>query len=265
MSHFSVLVKVTSERLAKHDGELGAAVKEMLRPYQEDNMGDCPKEYLEFFDAENNQKYRDEYNSGTTTMVRLADGQVVDANSDTLFRDPSPEEKTIGLTGTGFSRNLYWTSKDWGDGRGYRPKVHYIPEGAEEIELPFPEVYPTFEDYLRDYKGFAVDSETGRYGYWENPNAKWDYWTIGGRWAGLLHSLQHGGPCDYGQLSQLAKVPSTYAVLDDNGWHARGQMGMWGITLDETESQEDWYAKFHERFLDNEPPDTTLVVVDCHI
>lgn len=31
------------------------------------------------------------------------------------------------------------------------------------------------------------DEKQGDYGYWYNPNAKWDWWTVGGRWSGLLH------------------------------------------------------------------------------
>lgn len=38
-------------------------------------------------------------------------------------------------------------------------------------------MYATFEDFLREYVEADVDEETGKYGYWENPNAKWDYWT----------------------------------------------------------------------------------------
>ncbi len=29
-----------------------------------------------------------------------------------------------------------------------------------------------------------IDDETGKKGYWENPNAKWDWFRVGGRWAG---------------------------------------------------------------------------------
>lgn len=31
-----------------------------------------------------------------------------------------------------------------------------------------------------------VDEKTGKPGYWENPNAKWDWWVIGGRYGGRL-------------------------------------------------------------------------------
>lgn len=35
-----------------------------------------------------------------------------------------------------------------------------------------------------------MDEKTGKRGYWENPNAKWDWYQIGGRWNGLLVSTK---------------------------------------------------------------------------
>lgn len=32
----------------------------------------------------------------------------------------------------------------------------------------------------------SVDHKTGKRGYWENPNRKWDYWRVGGRYGGRL-------------------------------------------------------------------------------
>lgn len=52
MSHFTVLVRVPAEILQKHEGSVAKAVAAMLAPYQENNMDDCPKEFLEFNDTE---------------------------------------------------------------------------------------------------------------------------------------------------------------------------------------------------------------------
>lgn len=43
MSHFTVGVFIDPKR--------GKKLKELLAPYQENNMGDCPKEYLEFIEC----------------------------------------------------------------------------------------------------------------------------------------------------------------------------------------------------------------------
>lgn len=40
--------------------------------------------------------------------------------------------------------------------------------------------FPTFEEYV-DYYGYKKNEYTGKYGYYENPNAKWDWYSIGGR------------------------------------------------------------------------------------
>jgi hypothetical protein len=44
--------------------------------------------------------------------------------------------------------------------------------------------YPTFEDYMKDYHGY--NQENGVWGRRTNPNAKWDWWEVGGRWTGYF-------------------------------------------------------------------------------
>lgn len=58
---------------------------------------------------------------------------------------------------------------------------------------------------------------------------------------------------------------STYAVLDEEGWHAKGEMGWWGMSSDNAEDRENWSKSFFDRFIRSRDPDTYLVVVDCHI
>ena len=44
--------------------------------------------------------------------------------------------------------------------------------------------YKDIDEYAEDYHGYKkID---GRYGYLRNPNAKWDWYQVGGRWSGLL-------------------------------------------------------------------------------
>jgi len=45
--------------------------------------------------------------------------------------------------------------------------------------------YKTFDEFCRKCEGYTLDA-TGRYGYAINPNAKWDWWVIGGRWLGFF-------------------------------------------------------------------------------
>lgn len=57
-------------------------------------------------------------------------------------------------------------------------------EGALNVEVYHKDIYATFDEFMNDYKCAEKDRVTGKYGYWENPNAKWDWWDIGGRFGG---------------------------------------------------------------------------------
>jgi hypothetical protein len=50
----------------------------------------------------------------------------------------------------------------------------------------------------------AKDEETGKYGYWENPNAKWDWYQLGGRWAGFFR-LKPGAKGENGRAGLFGK------------------------------------------------------------
>ena len=101
MSHFTVMV-------------IGENPEEQLAPYQENNMGDCPEEYLAFNDV-----------------------------TDDVTRE--------------------WEDQD------------------QETK----EKYKDLDTYATEYNGYKKNDE-GRYGYWENPNAKWDWYQLGGRWSGFF-------------------------------------------------------------------------------
>lgn len=61
------------------------------------------------------------------------------------------------------------------------------PANAVLKTVTMKEFYGDFETFLSDYHGFeAPDEKTGQYGYWTNPNAQWDWYTIGGRWSGYF-------------------------------------------------------------------------------
>jgi len=54
---------------------------------------------------------------------------------------------------------------------------------------------------------------------------------------------------------------STYAVLKDDVWYEKGEMGWFGISTNEV---EDWQSEFLD-LVGTLPADTTITVVDCHI
>jgi len=61
---------------------------------------------------------------------------------------------------------------------------------------------------ITDWEGGCFDDE-GNHGYWGNPNAKWDWYSIGGRWSGSLR-LKKGKSGNVGERSgfnEKTKVP----------------------------------------------------------
>ena len=225
MSHFTVGVFIDPKR--------GKKLGELLAPYQENNMGDCPKEYLEFIEC-------------------------------------SAEE------------------------------IKEYEEHKDE--------YETLNESMAEYYGYKKDMETGKYGYWAKPNAKWDWYKIGGRWSNSILT-KNGVECDYAQLKDIdwdkmrenkkreaekiwdsnpegikryfcgiekddtketyIKRESefeTYAVITPDGkWNSKGKMGWFGASSDNAEDRENWAKSFFDTFIKDADKELILVIVDCHI
>lgn len=137
MSHFSVLV-------------VGEDPDGQLAPFQENNMGDCPEEYLEWYDTYAEE--RGTYENGNTTMVLMPDG----------------------------TETHEYLAKRCDDYRDDLPRK----------EVRFTELYPEYTDYLKDWCGYVIESD-GRCGYYYNPDAKWDWYTLGGRWVGYFKLVEN--------------------------------------------------------------------------
>lgn len=48
------------------------------------------------------------------------------------------------------------------------------------------EAYNSLDEFMYFYHGYEFNKETGKYGYWTNTNAQWNWYEVGGRWNGLL-------------------------------------------------------------------------------
>lgn len=194
MSHFSVLVVTPTEPTEEMLGEL-------LQPFHEFECTGKDDQYI--VDVDVTEYYRKQYQEGQRTRLRLENGEVVCPWEDQFYRDPTTEEVAAHgpMFGMGFGGGISYTSKDWGDGRGYRAKVRFTPDGAEEIEVPYSELM-TFAEYCEeDGKPITQSPDVSgdhKYGYTlvndagevvkvidrTNPNSKWDWWMVGGRYSG---------------------------------------------------------------------------------
>lgn len=203
MSHFAVMVAIPNAKNRIYgesqntelDGEfLDDILKEMMAPFQENNMGDCPEEFLEFHDTEEENKkeyeteiwegYRKEQKNGRFRHVSKYDKEI-DKIAHPVFEKIRKEREKEGKE---FNLLLGLdTSKAEDLAVALEVAKALAEKGWEKIKIPMKEVYATFEQFMTSWHGTAErDPKTGKYGYWENPNRKWDFWTLGGRWSGHL-------------------------------------------------------------------------------
>lgn len=195
MSHFSVIVVTKEEPSAD---VLAAA----LQPFHEFECTGIDDQYIQDIDITDEAVQG--YLEGDASMMKTPSGDLISAWDDQFYREPTQEEREkIGpIGGTGWGDGMHWTSKDWGDGNGYSTRVHYVPEGYEQIDVPKDQVQ-TFAEFIRGEHGIdtiydsidEVDKEESKYRYAyrtrmgikvfrrTNPNAQWDYWRVGGRYA----------------------------------------------------------------------------------
>ena len=195
MSHFSLLV-ITNEEPTNE------TLKHTLQPFHEFECTGADDQYVQTIDV--TKDALDSYNRSTTRMVRMPDGGLVDAYDERFYREPTPEEAAHINSHRGATREFSYDSRDWEDGLGYRPKVRQFPDGSEEVDLPVIQVTPFAQwaaDYYeyhvvqsvldldtkdRDKYGYILANDNGSYSVFKrtNPNRKWDWWQIGGRWTG---------------------------------------------------------------------------------
>lgn len=147
---------------------VGEDVEEQLAPFMENCCEKPDKKYMKFNDIEDEE--RNKYENETIEKVVMPDGR--------LLNSWDKEFQVIGTFGIGTG-------------------THKVPEGLEKREVPFTELFSSFEEYMKEWCGYeARDPETGRYGYWQNPNAKWDWYVIGGRWKGYFVRKDGTGKSD---------------------------------------------------------------------
>jgi len=150
-------------------------------------MGDCHKEYMAFQDQED--ELRSEYETESASWIDLGQENDVaisgEVNRET-DRVVSETERIRG--GRRLVRRWHDMFRAPGTPRGmFGGSSHKVPEHLSTVDIPYKELHATFEEFVANHHGFTErDPEKQRYGHWENPNKKWDWWVVGGRWNGSI-------------------------------------------------------------------------------
>ena len=79
----------------------------------------------------------------------------------------------------------------------------HTPEEVDDLLAPFNECVESGSPYavFEEDADADVDKTTGRKGYWRNPNAKWDWYELSGRWRGVL-KLKDGKQGEFAPLTK---------------------------------------------------------------
>ena len=65
--------------------------------------------------------------------------------------------------------------------------------------------------------------------------------------------------------AKINSIFTTWALLDEKGWHEKGEMGWFAMANDTEDSELLFIEKFTETIQKPENQDKYLVIVDCHI
>ena len=133
MSHFVVLV-------------IGDDVDLQLAPFNEQPDADDP--HVKFVFNDRTEEFRKQYDEDSVEIIKRPDGSWI-------FPHAATDDKDAQIA---------------------------------PVSVKFSELYPTFEEFCKQWHG-ALPNEQGQFGYSSNPNAKWDWYTIGGRWSGYFKAL----------------------------------------------------------------------------
>ncbi|TWT44942.1 hypothetical protein RAS1_13620 [Phycisphaerae bacterium RAS1] len=133
-------------------------------------------------------------------------------------------------------------------------------QNLDELRSTTPE-----QRYQERSKTYETFNESGEPLSTYNPDSKWDWYVIGGRWDGWINDLETSREriddniASTREAIERNKIP--HAIITPDGeWHERGQMGWWGTLLTENENWDEQARCIFAGF-----PDERVVVVDAHI
>ena len=161
MSHYTVTLAVELPEDQMNYFGVHAHVGKMLEPYDENATAD---DYLVFCPVDD---LKDDYETGMMTAVQMSNG-IRCSPYDARFSD-----NYIARDGKVYKRHF---------GPQRTPKRTKKAKQMKVIETTLKKVYPTLADYAVEHCGYSYSKEEDAFGYYSNPDAKWDWWQIGGRW-----------------------------------------------------------------------------------
>jgi len=209
MSHFAVLV-------------VGPDPVAQLAPFHEFECTGRDDEYV--IDVDVTERALKKYAEDTTTRIKLPDGTL-----ESFF-----DEK-------GEWRQEFSQQEEDPTFKSMSRRTYYVPPGHEKVEV-LTSTLKSFEEFCKDYGGWRVDAD-GRAWDHTNPNAKWDWYQLGGRWTGFF-KLKPGCMGLLGEPSLLARDHKMDSTTADSA--LKGNIDFQAMRAkDEQQARQAWH-KVHD-------------------
>jgi len=194
MSHFTVLV-------------VGDDPEDQLKPFDENlciDFKDETEEYKKQYDTDDVGEFHCESSSSwgqqitkelydllrSSKVGRMTNYTVGKLGLGSYFKNGGKYKGYHQLKGGKRCKGSQWFEVT-NVGETGHPDPNICFEGEIKIrkiksprQIPLKIKYPIYEDYLRDWHG---NEDPKRQGYDFNPKAKWDWYQLGGRWAGFFN------------------------------------------------------------------------------
>lgn len=149
-------------RLTAFSRAVEEMVADIMAPYAQDTDD---LEYLEFFDM--TEELKQDFN-GKTDCIKLPEGKIVELNKYPYYRQYIIRDGKVFERSAGKLHHYKRTKK--------AKKILALPQ------YPVASLYLSFKDYAEACSPYDYNKKHKKYGYYCNPNARWDWYQIGGRW-----------------------------------------------------------------------------------
>lgn len=197
-------------------------------------------DYLEFEDKM--EEYRKAYETETVNLVRFPNGTVL---TDHHFDVCCKYEIVDG--------RLY--ERNWGP-LHHRKRTKMCRRMQVMENVPYSKVYQNFEEFVEEEHGTPYCEEQKAFGYYYNPDAFYDWYSIGGRWPDLF--LVKDDCKEYG-IADRSWTCADEETKAPDGYHwtcaARKKDIAWQVMYDwELKKARQSFAKISGWFASGEVP-----------
>lgn len=191
-------------------------------------------DYLEFEDK--TEEYREAYENETVNLIRFPNGTVLTEHQYAVY---CKYEIVDG--------RLY--ERDWGP-LHHRKRTKKCKRMQVMENVPYYRVYQTFEEFVEERYGTSYYEEQKAFGYYYNPDAFYDWYSIGGRWPDMFLVKDDCG--EYG-IADRSWTCADKETKSPDGYHwtcaARKKDIAWQTMYDwELEQAKQCYARLVQAF-----------------